>query len=205
MRQLLLLLSFLVLWNGSSSAQRNNPSQRGTTLYLGGSYGIFDARRDFTNIYGFQIPIYAVQVGLGYKDALIMGKYHRFTATGKSKVVNIQITTQAEWKEDILAVGIRKYLDTSHIYFDLNYLIMKADENISTSKPVLSELASSHSIQDHGIALGAGYAPEIIGPLGIFLEMQWNYMFQEDKNSQEKTIPNLGGLFVSAGIHLTIY
>jgi hypothetical protein len=156
-------------------------------------------------MYGSRLPTYSAQVGFGYRDILVVGKYQQVTASAASKVVNIKIATHAEWKQSIFGIGIRKYLEQLPVYYELQYIILQADESISTSNPVMPILTSSNSISDHGFALCLGCAPEIIGPLGAFVELQWNCMFQEDKTSTNKSIPDLGGIFLSIGLHLTIY
>lgn len=199
-------LCFMVLWcTASMFSQKNQPIDRETTVYLAGSYSLFKPRFEIVDNYGDDIITPGVQFGLGYKDILVIGKFHRITATGKSKVVNIKITTTASWNQDVVSIGLRKCAPHDPVYYDLLYLITKANESIGTINPVMPTLASTYSIKDSGIAFAVGYNPELFGLLGIFLEVQWNYMFREEKNEMGNSIPNLGGFFITGGLQLTIY
>jgi len=205
MRKFLLFQILFVCLASVVFAQSDSaPSKKGFSAMIGGSYGIFDPRHAFIDVYGYQIPQLCGQAALGYNNGFVIGKYRNFKASGNSKVQNITITTNAEWREEILAVGFRACAESSPFYYDLLYITMKANETITTISPKIPELTASNAIQEHGIGFAVGFAPPLIGPLGIFLECEWDYMFPNDMNNAGVEIPGLGGLFTSCGFHFTI-
>jgi hypothetical protein len=200
MNRIVFLLLLLIIGIVTLHAQSDSsPGRHGLSIGAGVSYGIFDPRHAFIEIYGYQIPHLSGNVMLGYNYSFVIVKYRKLSASGNSKVSNITVKTSAEWKEELGAIGLRQYADQVPFYIDAVYILLRADESITTI-PRDPKLTASSKIQDHGFGLAIGFAPQIIGPLGIDIECEWNYMFQENKDN----LPNLGGLFISGGIHLIL-
>ena len=200
MRRVLLISVIFIVHSFIVQAQ----SENAFTISFGGSYGIFSGTKEFTSIYSGNINPWGGFFALGYDNYFVIGKYQKLKVSGSSTVRNLPVEGKADWKQEYASVGIRYLQQSSGAFIDFLYFFTKAQESISTQPIEIPELATSSSIKDRGIGLACGWAPKIIGPLGVFFEAQYSSMFQKDKTPNGAEIPNLGGLSLSAGILLSI-
>jgi hypothetical protein len=200
MRRILLFLALFIVNSFIIHAQSENTFN----ISFGGCYGIFKGTEEFTNIYSGKVNPFGGFFALGYGDYFVIGKYQKLKASGSSKVENLPVEGKADWKQEYASVGIRYHQQSTGLFVDLLYFFTRAQESISTQPIEIPELASNFSVEDRGLGLACGWAPQIVGPLGIFFEIQYSSMFKNEKTPSGGEIPNLGGLLLSAGILLTI-
>lgn len=172
------------------------------TLLLGGSVGKFliDAGGNFNDFYTNRQLAYTGIFGLGDGETFLIGKYRIFNATGQSKLQNIDAIGTAEWKQRILSAGFRYHPQGAALYIDALYVFNHAEESIGTVNPPVDFLSASQKLDDNGFAFALGAAPQIISPLALDLEVEYSFMLRKPVNDSGRRIPNLGGLYYSAGI-----
>ena len=172
------------------------------TILMGGTIGDFrvDGGGNFQSLYTDTKLTPTGFVGLGNGETFLVAKYRIFQASGKSELKNLTATGRAEWKQTLFLAGFRLHPEGHSFYFDAMYVITEAEESISTEDPVVDVLASSEKLKDKGFAFTLGLAPRIVGPLALNLEVEYSFMLREAWNRNGDKIPNLGGLYYSAGL-----
>ncbi len=174
------------------------------TILMGGTIGEFrvDGGGSFDTFYPDRKVTPTGFVGLGNGETFLVVKYRIFQASGNSELKNLTATGKADWKQTLLLGGFRLHPGGSAFYFDGMYVINEAEESISTEDPVVEVLASSEKLKDHGFAFTLGLAPRLVGPLALNMELEYSFMLREARNRNGDKIPNLGGLYYSAGLSL---
>jgi len=172
------------------------------TILMGGSIGKFnvDAGSNFNSIYSNRKLAYTGTFGLGNGSLFVIGKYRIFNATGQSTLTNIAATGSADWKQSILLTGFRLGPGGSALYFDALYVFNHAEESIATENPTVEVLSASQKINQNGFAFAVGLAPKIAGPLDLDFEAEYSFMTQKSTIENGSNAPNLGGVYLSAGI-----
>ena len=172
------------------------------TILAGGSIGEFlvDAGGNFNDLYTNRQLAYTGIFGLGDGETFLIGKYRVFKATGQSKLQNIDAEGMADWKQTIICGGVRCHPQGSSFYFDALYVFNHAEETIGTQNPPVDFLAASQKLDDNGFAFALGVAPKVVSPLALNLEIEYSFMLRKSENDSGRKIPNLGGLYYSAGL-----
>jgi len=172
------------------------------TILAGGSIGEFliDAGGNFNDVYTNRQLAYTGIFGLGDGETFLIGKYRIFKATGQSKLQNIDAQGKADWKQTILGAGFRLHPQGSSFYFDALYLFTHAEETIGTENPPVDFLAASQKLDDNGFAFAFGLAPKLVSPIALDFEIEYSFMLRKPVNDNGRRVPNLGGLYYSAGI-----
>ncbi|HTR82057.1 MAG TPA: hypothetical protein VMM58_10545, partial [Bacteroidota bacterium] len=120
--------------------------------------------------------------------------------SGQSKVVNVDATGAADWKQRILSAGFRFHNGGSPVYIDALYVLTHAEESIGTTNPSVDVLTASQKIDDRGFAFAFGFAPRIAGPIALDFELEYSFMLRQSSNDAGRQVPNLGGLYYGGGI-----
>ena len=175
---------------------------RAFTILAGGSIGEFtiDAGGNFKDLYSNRQLAYTGVFGLGNGESLLIGKYRIFTATGQSTLKNIATEGTANWKQTILEAGFRFHPNGASLYVDALYVFNHAEETIGTENPSVDFLAAHQKLDDNGFAFALGLAPKIVSPLALDLELEYSFMLRKPVNDNGRRVPNLGGLYYSAGL-----
>lgn len=198
MKKLLTILLFCL-----SAIPIYSQNEVGTfTILAGGSIGEFmiDAGGNFNDLYTNRQLSYTGVFGLGNGESFLIGKYRIFKATGQSKLQNIDATGKADWKQTILGAGFRYHPHGSSLYIDALYVFNHAEETIGTENPPVDFLAASQKLDDNGFAFALGIAPKLISPIALDLEVEYSFMLRKPVNDSGRRVPNLGGLYYSAGL-----
>jgi hypothetical protein len=195
------LLTIILLCLTSSPLFSQN-STGAFTILLGGSAGKFniDAGDNFNNIYPNKKPVYTGVFGLGNGALFIIGKYRVFNTSGQSTVTNSTATGSAEWKQNILLTGLRFGPGSSAVYLDALYVFNHVEEKIGTINPVVDALSADQKIDQNGFAFAVGLSPKLAGPLDLDLEVEYSAKIQKTSLANGTDAPNLGGLYLSAGL-----
>ncbi|HTY11882.1 MAG TPA: hypothetical protein VMF88_12510 [Bacteroidota bacterium] len=193
---------FIILLCFASSEIFAQSSGNAFTILLGGAVGKFniDAGGNFNTIYTDRKLSYTAVAGLGTGSLFVIGKYRTFEASGQSLVSNIAATGSAQWKQTILLTGLRFGPGNSAFYLDALYVFNHAQETIGTVNPAIDVLAASQKVDDNGYAFAVGLSPKIADPLAINFEAEYSVMARKATLADGNTVPNLGGLYLSAGI-----
>ncbi len=172
------------------------------TILAGGSVGEFriDAGGNFNDLYANRQLSYTGIFGLGDGETFLIGKYRIFKATGQSQLQNIDAEGKADWSQRILGAGFRCHPQGSSFYFDVLYLFNHAEETIGTENPPVDFLAASQKLDDNGFAFALGLAPKLVSPIALDLEVEYSFMLRKPVNDSGRRVPNLGGLYYSAGL-----
>lgn len=174
----------------------------GFTVLMGGSVGKFNVNGggNFNSIYSDRKLAYTGTFGLGDGETFLIGKYRIFSASGQSKLTNIDATGTAQWNQKILLAGLRVHPGGSALYLDVLYLFNHAEETIGTVNPSVNALSASQTIDNNGFALGLGLTPKIAGPIDLDMEVEYSATPQKLTNNNTETIPNLGGIYFGGGL-----
>lgn len=172
------------------------------TILMGGTIGEFrvDGGGNFQSFYTNTKLTPTGFFGLGNGETFLIVKYRIFQASGKSELKNLTATGNAEWKQTLLMGGFRLQPEGHAFYFDGMFVMTEAEESISTVDPVVDVLASTEKLKDKGFAFAMGLAPRLAGPLALNLEIEYSFMLRDSFNQDGRRIPNIGGLYYSAGL-----
>lgn len=194
------ILCFLII--ASSSAVFSQHQSGAFTILLGGDAGVFnvDAGGNFNRYYTDRKLAYTGLFGLGNGSTFVIAKYRLYTASGSSKLTNVDATGTAQWKQRILSAGFRLRSGDSAFYIDATYLFNHAEESIATENPAVDVLSATQKINNNGVAFALGLAPRIAGPLALDFNVEYSVMLQNPLNDAGRQIPNLGGLYYGAGV-----
>jgi len=160
---------------------------------------------NFAKIYGSDdkmLPVLAF--GIGYKDVYMVARYRLFEASGQSLVAGIDLAGTAEWREEIITLGLRTY-EFRPLYFELAYALGFVEESISTEQPEYSALNRTFITKDNqGLSAAIGLTIKLI--TGIYLTGELEYIYipinSEIEAGNEKV--NLGGPSFSIGLSLVL-
>lgn len=205
----MLLLCFIVFaWNTVLWAQDSDKpaepekKKKEFAFTLGAAAGNFanDAAK-FTSVYSNR-SISKIYFGaIGTTMFQFIGKYREFYAFGTSKVENIAVTGRADWKQKFYAAGLHVRTEDQPLYAEVLYIVTRAEESITTTDPVIEELTSEYKTEAKGIGFAVGIATKkIIGPFGIYAEVEFDAMLRKGRNQQGKVDPELGGFSAGAGV-----
>ena len=185
-----------------SSTSLSQPKTSAFTILLGGDAGIFnvDAGGNFNHYYNDRHLAYTGVFGLGNGFTFVIAKYRLFSASGSSKLTNVDATGTAQWKQRILSAGFRLHSEDSAFYIDAMYLFNHAEESIGTLNPAVDALSATQKIDNNGVSFAVGLAPRIAGPLALDFSVEYSVMLQNPLNDAGRQIPNLGGLYYGAGV-----
>lgn len=61
-------------------------------------------------------------------------------------------------------------------------------------------LAASQKLDDNGFASALCVAPKLVSPIALNLEVEYSFMLRKPVNDSGRRVPNLGGLYYSAGL-----
>jgi len=194
------LLFFLII--ASSSAVFSQHGSGTFTILLGGNVGIFnvDAGGNFNQYYTDRKLAYTGLFGLGNGSTFVIAKYRLYTASGSSKLTNVDATGTAQWKQRILSAGIRLQSDNSAFYIDATYLFNHAEESIATLNPAVDVLSTTQKIDNNGVAFALGLAPRIAGPIALDFNVEYSVMLRNPVNDAGRQTPNIGGLYYGGGL-----
>lgn len=194
------LLCLLVI--ASTSTVMSQPGSNAFTILLGGDAGVFnvEAGGNFNHYYSDRKLAYTGLFGLGNGMTFVIAKYRIYTASGSSKLTNVDATGTAEWKQQILSAGFRLRSNDSAFYIDAMYLINHAEESIGTVNPAVDVLSATQKIDNNGLSFAVGLAPKIAGPLALDFSVEYSVMLQNPLNDAGRQIPDLGGLYYGAGV-----
>ena len=194
------LLFLLII--ASSSALYSQHGSGTFTILLGGNAGIFnvDAGGNFNQYYSDRKLAYTGLFGLGNGATFVIAKYRTYTASGSSKLTNVDATGTAQWKQHILSAGFRIGGEGSAFYLDATYLFNHAEESIATINPAVDVLSKTQKIDNNGIALALGLAPKIAGPLALDFNVEYSVMLRNPVNDAGRQTPNIGGLYYGGGL-----
>ncbi len=199
MKKLFYALCSLCIVLAPLCAGENN--EKHFSLLFGGGVGSFkmdDGR--FLMVYSNRSMTRHGFFALGDSRTYLIGKYRLFDATGKSELTNINVTGFSEWREIFYSAGFRLTVPHSPFYADVSYVIIKAEEKISTVQPVVNELTTSQKIENRGLSFGGGLAIEILSPFAIYGEGEYTFMLQKVQNDKKRDLPGIGGWNISTGI-----
>jgi len=75
-----------------------------------------------------------------------------------------------------------------------------AEETIGIENSPVDFLAASQKLDDNGFASALCVAPKLVSPIALNLEVEYSFMLRKPVNDSGRRVPNLGGLYYSAGL-----
>jgi len=153
--------------------------------------------KKFKDIYGNDEFLPSIVIGVGGKQTYLVARYNLYEKTGKSIITGVELDGDAQWKQEIITIGVRSY-DQKPLYVELAYAMGKAEETISTETPEYTALNSSWTSSDvQGGALAIGVNVPVA--LGFQICAEINYIYLPVTMNDDDKI-NIGGRQLSLGL-----
>ena len=186
------------------SGKTAKKSEGSFSIFGGGAIGNFESSIEhFTSIYSNRSVSRMYVAGIGDGTKYLFAKYHSFYAHGKS-IVSFDAEGKADWDQQLYTVGVRLMSDKHPFIIDFGYAVTDAHEKISTkTDPVIPELESEWKTKSQGFEVALGFAL-FPSPIRIYGEVEYFKMIKMGETPSGKTVPQLGGLTLSAGILLVL-
>ncbi len=154
----------------------------------------------FSQIYNDGEILQGATLGIGYKEAYIVARYRAFEATGQSLINGADLEGRAEWRQEIISVGLRSY-ESKPFYIELAYAMGSVEESISTKQSGYTVLnATFETTNRQGISAAVGITLPLLLAINLTADAEFIYIPMNESEGVNNEKVNLGGPVLSLAL-----